>query len=400
MVPKLRFKEFINPWSEFLLGDLSNLSRGKFSVRPRNDPKYFGGNMPFIQTGDIVKSGVYVEQYTQTLNELGVAVSKVFPPETIMITIAANIGDLAILKYPMACPDSLVGIEAKKNISNNLWLMYALSLKKDELDANATQNAQKNINLQVLNALNISAPLLSEQTKIADFLSSVDKKISLLSKQYELLYQYKKGMMQKIFSQELRFRDENGEGFPDWEKCKLRNFLIPTLREVKKPNENFLSVGIRSHFKGTFHKEDQDPNKVAVETLYLVHDGDFILNITFAWEGALAIVRKEDHLGYVSHRFPTYTFKNDIIINDFFRYIYTQPKFLTYLDICSPGGAGRNRVLKKSEFLDIEIDRPCLEEQTKIANFLSAIDDKITTKKVELDKLKTWKQGLLQQMFV
>lgn len=239
-----------------------------------------------------------------------------------------------------------------------------------------------------------------ETTKIADFLSSADEKITLLNKQYDLLCQYKKGMIQKIFSQKLRFKDENGEEFPKWETCELKKFLIPTLREVKKPSEKFLSVGIRSHFKGTFHKNDQDPNKVSVDKLFLVHEGDFILNITFAWEGALAIAREDDHLGYVSHRFPTYTFKKEVIIPKFFSYIYTLPKFLTYLDLCSPGGAGRNRVLKKSEFIEIIIDRPCVAEQTKIANILSTLDDKIAVKKAELDTLKTWKQGLLQQMFV
>lgn len=397
MVPKLRFKEFINPWSEFLLGDLSNLSRGKFSVRPRNDPKYFGGNMPFIQTGDIAKSEVYVEQYTQTLNELGVTVSKVFPSGTIMITIAANIGDLAILKYPMACPDSLVGIEAKKNISNNLWLMYALSLKKDELDANATQNAQKNINLQVLNALNISAPLLSEQTKIADFLSSVDEKIMLLSKQHELLCQYKKSIMQKIFSRILRFKDDNGVEFPHWQKVRLGDYLI---KFNEKSSENNQYPVLTSSRGGVFFQRDYfngedvaSKNNAGYNVVpygyftyrHMSDDLVFKFNINY-------LCKK----GIVSTLYPVFTTK----LNKYFlQTILNEGKeFINYAIQQKQGGSRTYMYYSKLEELNITI--PNLAEQTKIANFLSALDDKITAKKAELEKLKTWKQGLLQQMFV
>ncbi|WP_368528678.1 restriction endonuclease subunit S [Enterobacter cloacae] len=377
MVPKLRFNETKNTtYSTVTLGEaVQSISSGRSKDCVEN------GNFKFYGSTGIIG-------FRSTADYEGTAI--------LIARVGANAGSLYMVNGKYNVSDNTLIVSADTQFINYLYF-YLSAINLNKL---VYGSGQPLITGGMLKSLKIEIPGTKEQTKIADFLSSVDEKITLLNKQYDLLCQYKKSMMQKIFSQEVRFKDERGEEFPKWETCELKNFLIPTLREVKKPSENFLSVGIRSHFKGTFHKNDQDPNKVSVDKLFLVHEGDFILNITFAWEGALAIARKEDHLGYVSHRFPTYTFKKEFMAPTFFRYIYTLPKFLTYLDLCSPGGAGRNRVLKKSEFIEIEIDKPCMAEQIKIANFLSALDDKIAVKKAELDKLKTWKQGLLQQMFV
>ncbi|MBD2791406.1 restriction endonuclease subunit S [Xenorhabdus szentirmaii] len=407
MVPKLRLglykNEELSVWHKAYLGELVEFKKGRGISKSDISEN---GQYPCIRYGELYT--IYNEKIYNIQSRTNCHPDEYVISKTGDVLIPAS-GETAIdiARASTLLEDNVIlGGDINiltpkvKNISS-LFLSYNIvGKKRNELAKMAQGNSVVHLYSSQLKTLEINFPSLEEQKKIANFLSSVDEKFTLLNKQYDLLCQYKKGIMQKIFSQELRFKDENGEDFPDWEKCELKNFLIPTLREVKKPIENFLSIGVRSHFKGTFHKEEQDPNKVSVDKLFLVHKGDFILNITFAWEGALAIVRKEDHLGYVSHRFPTYTFKKEVITSNFFRYIYTLPKFLTYLDLCSPGGAGRNRVLKKSEFLEIKIDRPCMAEQTKIASFLSAIEDKITTKKEELDTLKTWKQGLLQQMFV
>ena len=96
------------------LSDVAVLERGKFSARPRNDPKFFGGGIPFIQTGDVTNSNGRIMSYTQTLNDEGLRVSKQFPRETLFFTIAANIGDVGIASFDTACPDSLVAILPKR----------------------------------------------------------------------------------------------------------------------------------------------------------------------------------------------------------------------------------------------------------------------------------------------
>lgn len=400
IAPKLRFSEFKDEWFEKKLEEIATVERGKFSPRPRNDPKFYNGEMPFIQTGDVANCGIYLEKYTQTLNEEGIKVSKVFPKNSILITIAANIGDTAITRFPVACPDSLVAIQPLENIANTHFLNNLLELKKEYLDSQATQNAQKNINLQVLKPLELVIPNYQEQTKIAEFLSAVDDKISQLSRQLELLNQYKKGVMQKIFSQEIRFKNDNGEDFGDWEEIQLKDFLTLTLRPVDKPNENYHALGVRSHFKGLFNKYDSQPEKNSMDVLYEVFENDIVVNITFAWEGAMAIANKIHHKGLVSHRFPTYQTDESKILLNFFRYIFIQKDFLAELQLCSPGGAGRNRVLSKKDFLEISILKPSVQEQAKIAEFLTAIGERIDHTTAQLTHTKQWKKGLLQQMFV
>ncbi|MCG7565464.1 restriction endonuclease subunit S [Pseudoalteromonas sp. CnMc7-15] len=198
-------------WLKVSLENIASVERGKFSARPRNDPKYFGGNIPFVQTGDVVNAQLYVESYSQTLNELGLTVSKTFPPETILITIAANIGDVAITQFPLACPDSLVGIQAKKDICDSLWLFFFMQTQKSELDSKATKSAQKNINLQVLKPLTVFLPPLEEQEFIAEILLASEQKIALLKQQKAETQQLKKGLMQKLLTGEWRVPVEKTE---------------------------------------------------------------------------------------------------------------------------------------------------------------------------------------------
>ena len=97
-------------WKVSTLGEVAQLKRGRFMHRPRNEPRFYGGAMPFVQTGDIVRSDGRIREFVQTLNEDGVAISRVFPAGTILITIAANIGFTGVLQFDSACPDSLIAI--------------------------------------------------------------------------------------------------------------------------------------------------------------------------------------------------------------------------------------------------------------------------------------------------
>lgn len=198
-------------WQKLSLESIASVERGKFSARPRNDPKYFGGEIPFVQTGDVVNAHVYIESYSQTLNELGLTVSKTFPPETVLITIAANIGDVAITKFPLACPDSLVGIQANQDICNASWLFFFMQTQKSELDSRATKSAQKNINLQVLKPLSVFLPPLKEQEFIAEILLTSEQKLALLKQQKAETQQLKKGLMQKLLTGEWRVPLDNPE---------------------------------------------------------------------------------------------------------------------------------------------------------------------------------------------
>ena len=152
------------------LSDVIAMTRGRFGHRPRNDPRFYGGEYPFIQTGDIVRAsqGNGKITYSQTLNELGLKTSRLFDKPVVVITIAANIGDTAILDYPACFPDSLIGMQPK---NDNLTLEYInlyFKFIKDYLNDLAPQSAQKNINYQQLSPVPIVIPPLTVQNKAVE----------------------------------------------------------------------------------------------------------------------------------------------------------------------------------------------------------------------------------------
>lgn len=152
-------------WEEKKLGEVGVLERGRSKHRPRNDERLFGGIYPFIQTGDVANADMFIEKHSQTLSDFGMQQSKLFAKNTICITIAANIGKVAILSYDSCFPDSVVGLTTDEKNSYK-YVYYYLSTQQKELESKAPATAQKNINLKVLNDLDIPLPSLSEQHEI------------------------------------------------------------------------------------------------------------------------------------------------------------------------------------------------------------------------------------------
>jgi type I restriction enzyme S subunit len=245
-----------------------------------------------------------------------------------------------------------------------------------------------------LSKLQIPVPPLKEQQKIATILSTWYLAISINQNLIEEIKLRNKGLAQQLLSGKKRLKGFEGE----WKKNPLSYFMDYTPRPIDKPNDNYLALGIRSHGKGIFHKPDFDPDTIAMETLYEVKENDLVVNITFAWEHAVAIAKKEDEGGLVSHRFPTYTFKPDKASPDYFKFFILQPYFKYLLELISPGGAGRNRVLSKKELIKLEINSPLLQEQLAIAKVLSEADKELKLYQQQMETLKQQKKGLMQKL--
>jgi len=406
--PKLRFPEFDDEWKPNKLGDIitqmqSGISRklsdkdiGYPILRSNNlqDHKLDVSDIKYWYTND--NQGANLNNYILRQGDILVN----------FINSVAQIGKVALyenlLRRDTIFTTNLMRLAFRETV-HTVFIFYHFLLKGYARHIHSiTKPAvnQASFTTKDFQKYDLNLPTLPEQQKIAAFLSAVDKKIQQLTRKKELLQQYKKGVMQKIFSQEIRFKREDGSDYPDWEERQLSEFLIPTFREVPKPPEAYLAIGIRSHCRGTFQKPDSDPNAIAMDKLFVVKENDLIVNITFAWEGAIAMVRKEDDGGLVSHRFPTYTFNRNKVLNEFFKYVFVQKQFRYTLDLISPGGAGRNRVLSKNELLKIKWTMPLIEEQKRIASFLGIIDKKIEEVIIQLEQSQQFKKGLLQQMFV
>lgn len=241
----------------------------------------------------------------------------------------------------------------------------------------------------------IPLPPLPEQKAIANILSTADTAIHTTEKIIDQKVLRKKWLMQQLLTGKKRLK-----GFENtkWKIQSLENFVKPIVREVPKPSTPYLGIGLRSHGKGTFLKHDEQPEKNSMDNFYVVRPNDLIVNITFAWEQAIAIVRPEDDGALASHRFPTYTFIEDKGHPDFFRFYILQPRMKFMLQMISPGGAGRNRVMSKSDFIKLEFLLPDYKEQTAIAQLLQAADKEISLLKAKAEKLREQKKGLMQQL--
>ena len=185
-------------WTKQKLKFASQIMRGLFSHRPRNDPDYYDGVHPFIQTGEVARAVKYITTYSQTLNELGFSVSREFPAGTVLLTIAANVGDVAILDFNACFPDSVIGFYPKDNVSK-VFLYYLLKSMKEQFMKSAIISTQMNLNINIVKEEVILLPSLKEQEEIVCFLENnsdiIDTAIEQKQKLIEKLTEYKKSLI-------------------------------------------------------------------------------------------------------------------------------------------------------------------------------------------------------------
>ncbi|MCR4734062.1 MAG: restriction endonuclease subunit S [Treponema sp.] len=185
-------------WTKQKLKFASQIMRGLFSHRPRNDPDYYDGVHPFIQTGEVARAVKYITTYSQTLNELGFSVSREFPAGTVLLTIAANVGDVAILDFNACFPDSVIGFYPKDNVSK-VFLYYLLKSMKEQFMKNAIISTQMNLNINIVKEEVIPLPSLKEQEEIVCFLENksdiIDTAIEQKQNLIEKLTEYKKSLI-------------------------------------------------------------------------------------------------------------------------------------------------------------------------------------------------------------
>ncbi len=258
-----------------------------------------------------------------------------------------------------------------------------------------------------LSKICILYPTIPEQQKIASFLTAIDQKISQLKQKKTLLEQYNKGVMQKIFSQEIRFRDDNGEEFPKWEKKKLGDIGKTYNGLTGKSKGDFGSGKPYIQYKQIFDNSKIDISRFDFvkirngEKQSRVEYGDVFFTTSSETPdevGISSVLLEKVNEVYLNSFCFGYRSSPKLLLPEFSRYYFRNELFRNEIVKLAQGSTRYN--MSKNELMKLEIELPSLPEQTKIANFLSAIDNKINHTQTQIEKAELWKKGLLQKMFV
>jgi type I restriction enzyme, S subunit len=188
-------------WEVKKLKYSTKIFRGKFTHRPRNDERMYDGEYPFFQTGDVARAGKFLSAYKQTLNENGLRVSTLFPKGTIVITIAANIGDISILDIDACFPDSIVGFEPNVFVEKD-FLYNSLLVMKEQFMSSTIKNTQMNLNVDRIGSNSIVIPSIEEQKEISEYIETASQKIetaiSLKQQEIAKLKEYKSSLINSV----------------------------------------------------------------------------------------------------------------------------------------------------------------------------------------------------------
>ena len=402
LIPQLRFKGFDGFWKEILLEDFAK--RGSGHTPNKSYPEYYNGEINWISLTDSKKlDNGYIEFTNTKITQLGLDNSSavLHPAGSVLLSRDAGVGKSAVMKHSMAVSQHFIVWSPKENFSSNWFLYNVLQILKPEFERIAIGSTIKTIGLPYFKKLKITVPTFPEQQKIASFLSAVDEKIQQLSRKKELLEQYKKGVMQQLFSGKLRFKDENGEDYPDWEEkklgevCDVRDGTHDSPKYVDKgfpfiTSKNLMKNG-SIDFENVSFINELDYNKVNQRSKVNINDilfgmigtiGNPVLvkSEGFAIKNVALIKEKKDLLNL----FLIHFLKGDSINQQFFE----------------QNTGGTQKFLSLSVIRNLIAIVPPLPEQQKIANFLSSIDIKIENVNGEIGKTQLFKKGLLQQMFV
>ena len=379
--PKIRFKGYEDAWEQRKLEEYLGVSKEK------NRDESFGKDDVLSVSGEY---GIVNQIEFQGRSFAGASVANYGVVEG---------GDVVYTKSPLKSNPYGI-IKTNKGKTGIVSTLYAVYKPKNNVGAEFVQiyfeldsrmnsymhplvnkGAKNDMKVSDENALKGSVifPKIDEQKAISKYFAHLDHLITLHQRKCEETKSLKKYMLQKMFPEngkcvpEIRF-----SGFSDaWEQRKFGEIVEKYEDLVETPTEGYTRLGIRSHAKGTFHSFVEKGKELETAKMFRVAADKFIVNITFGWEHAVAITDENDAGKLVSHRFPQYSF-NAGMVPKFFRYLILDENFKHHLELSSPGGAGRNRVLKLNDMLEYKMNFPSEVEQGKIAAYFDHLDHLIT----------------------
>ncbi len=389
--PKLRFKEFSEEWESFLLGDsiiLYDNQRKPIKEQERSSGEYaYYGATGII---DYIDNYIFEGEYL-ILGEDGANIITRNAPLIYKTQGRFWVNNHAHIFKPI----SKFNMDFMKH---NLELINYIPYN--------TGTAQPKLNTDSLKSILFNSPSLQEQEKIASLLSLIDDKINLQSEKVKYLKDYKKGLMQKIFSRELRFKDENGNDYPEWEEKKLGDIVInqggTALEKFVDENgsHNFISIGnysidgkyVNINQKISLNDKTKDKLLYENELVMVLNDktstGDLI--------GSTILIDEDNK--YIYNQRSERLICKDNVLPSFLWLNLNFDGFRKKVFAISQGGT--QIYVNFSNVKQLKIELPCIDEQNKISVFLTSVDKKIQKEQEKLDSLNEYKKGLLQQMFV
>lgn len=383
MTPGIRFKGFTQDWEQRKLISLGNLNRGKSKHRPRNDPKLYGGEYPFIQTGDVAKAGLFLNSYKQTYSEFGIQQSKLWDKGTLLITIAANIAETSILGIQVAFPDSVIGFES--NQVDMVFLKNVIDNASNTLKSKVETSSQANLNLAKLSELNVNVPSLSEQTKIGELFTILENAITLHQDKLEKLKQLKEGYLQLMFPQKeekvpkLRLSDFSIE----WEQRKLREVIESELKgkakaEMRGDENAYLET---NYLNGGNISYVNSPSDVDKDDVIILWDGSQAGTVYHGFKGALGSTLKaykpKESGEFIYH----FLKRNQQKIYNNYRTPNIPHVVKTFID-------------------EFYVNIPIFDEQQRISTLFQQLDYTITLHQKKISTLMELKKAYLQKLFV
>lgn len=407
LIPELRFQEFEGRWYEKQLSDLLTFKNGVNASK-----EDYGRGYKFINVLDIIKNdfithdkilgSVNIDENTFEKNivEYGDILFQ-RSSET-----REEVGQASVYldKNRPATFGGFV-IRGKKRVNYDPAFMNALfktSRSRKEITSKSGGSTRYNVGQDTLSAVIIITTNFPEQQKIASFLTSVDRRIQLLQKKKAKLEEYKKGVMQKLFSREIQFRDEKGNEFPDWEEKRLGEVSNNIMYGMNASatsfdgNHKYVRITDISEITRKFNPKPITSPDGIIEEKFKLSKGDIVFARTGASVGKSYLYDENDGDLY----FAGFLIKFSITkANPYFVFLqtlnYRYDKWVKLMSMRS-GQPGINA----EEFKTFKIHFPSLPEQQKIASFLSGLDQKIEQIGMQLEKMQVWKKGLLQKMFV
>jgi type I restriction enzyme, S subunit len=292
----------------------------------------------------------------------------------------------------------LIRFRTNEKILSSQHLKYFTESKHywDWVKTVSMRSGQPGINAEEYGSLRIPLPPLPEQKAIARVLSTADAAIHITEKLIAQKEIRKKWLMQQLLTGKKRLK---GFGEVNYKKVALDEILNP-IRNPLIPKEKTLyqQIGIKSHGKGIFYKEMVSGKDLGNKRVFWIEANCLILNIVFAWEQAVSKTTESEIGMIASHRFPMFKPIEGKLNLDYILYYFKSPRGQQLLENASPGGAGRNKTLGQSEFINQIISIPTIEEQTAISRILQAADKEIRLLKAKAEKLREQKKGLIQQL--